>query len=126
MSVVGPRPHAVAHDDEYGSLIVDYVFRQHVKPGITMTGWVQINGYRGATAHIHQMKKRIDFDIWYINNWSLLLDIQILVKTILVVLRARTLSTASHILLSRTTCRVRSAMCCAACISRTRILGANL
>jgi len=79
MSLVGPRPHAIAHDDHYGDLLSDYAFRHHVKPGIT--GWAQVNGYRGETARVKQMKGRVDRDLWYINNWSLLLDFKILFLT---------------------------------------------
>lgn len=81
MSLVGPRPHALAHDDHYGQLLSDYAFRHHVKPGIT--GWAQIRGYRGETAHVEQMKGRVDCDLWYINNWNLTLDLKILLLTCL-------------------------------------------
>jgi len=81
MSLVGPRPHALAHDDHYGELLSDYAFRHHVKPGIT--GWAQIRGYRGETARVEQMKGRVDCDLWYINNWSLTLDLKILLLTCL-------------------------------------------
>ena len=79
MSLVGPRPHALAHDREYSALIGDYYRRHHVKPGIT--GWAQVHGFRGETARTEQMRRRIDLDIWYINNWSLLTDIRILART---------------------------------------------
>ena len=79
MSLVGPRPHALAHDDQYQSLIENYCFRHHVKPGIT--GWAQVNGLRGETGRLEQMQQRVEFDLWYINNWSLLLDIRILLRT---------------------------------------------
>jgi undecaprenyl-phosphate galactose phosphotransferase/putative colanic acid biosynthesis UDP-glucose lipid carrier transferase len=79
MSLVGPRPHAVVHDDEYKKLISKYAFRLHLKPGIT--GWAQVNGLRGETATVDLMEKRVDLDLWYINNWSLWLDIKILLKT---------------------------------------------
>jgi undecaprenyl-phosphate galactose phosphotransferase/putative colanic acid biosynthesis UDP-glucose lipid carrier transferase len=79
MSLVGPRPHAVVHDDEYKKLISRYAFRLHLKPGIT--GWAQVNGLRGETATVDLMEKRVDLDLWYINNWSLWLDIKILLKT---------------------------------------------
>ena len=79
MSLVGPRPHAIVHDDEYKKLISKYAYRLHLKPGIT--GWAQVNGLRGETATIDLMKKRVDLDLWYINNWSLWLDIKILLKT---------------------------------------------
>jgi putative colanic acid biosysnthesis UDP-glucose lipid carrier transferase len=85
MSLVGPRPHAIAHDDEYKALIANYAFRHHVKPGIT--GLAQVNGCRGETFHLEQMKKRIKFDLWYIDNWSLLLDLHILVRTMIVPLK---------------------------------------
>ena len=76
MSLVGPRPHACAHDDEYAQLIGNYAFRHHIKPGIT--GWAQVNGLRGETPHLDLMKRRIELDIWYINNWSIWLDLRIL------------------------------------------------
>jgi Undecaprenyl-phosphate glucose phosphotransferase len=85
MSLVGPRPHAIAHDDEYGVAIAHYAYRHHVKPGLT--GLAQVNGCRGETVHLDQMKKRIDFDLWYIDNWSLLLDLHILARTTLVPLK---------------------------------------
>jgi Undecaprenyl-phosphate glucose phosphotransferase len=87
MSLVGPRPHALAHDDHYGDLLSEYAFRHHVKPGIT--GWAQVKGYRGETARVEQMKGRVDCDLWYINNWSLLLDFKILTLTCLEVMRRR-------------------------------------
>ena len=79
MSIVGPRPHAVAHNEEYRKLIPKYMQRHLVKPGIT--GWAQINGWRGETDTLHKMKKRIDFDLHYINTWSLWLDIKIIILT---------------------------------------------
>jgi Undecaprenyl-phosphate glucose phosphotransferase len=85
MSLVGPRPHAMAHDDQYKSLIETYCFRHHVKPGIT--GWAQINGLRGETAHLARMQKRVEFDLWYINNWSFWLDIQVMFRTCFEVLK---------------------------------------
>jgi putative colanic acid biosysnthesis UDP-glucose lipid carrier transferase len=87
MSLVGPRPHALAHDNEYRVHIADYAFRHHVKPG--MTGWAQVNGLRGETASFEQMAERVKLDLWYINNWSLGLDINILVRTCFEVLRDR-------------------------------------
>ena len=81
MSIVGPRPHAVAHDDLYDGLIGSYAFRQHVKPGIT--GWAQVKGWRGETREVDQMKARVEHDIWYINNWSLWLDVKIIAMTAL-------------------------------------------
>jgi len=79
MSVVGPRPHAVAHDDVYDGLIAEYASRRHVKPGVT--GWAQVQGFRGETPTIELMEKRIHHDLWYIDNWSLWLDIKIVVRT---------------------------------------------
>ncbi|WP_228747924.1 undecaprenyl-phosphate glucose phosphotransferase [Bradyrhizobium sp. BR 10289] len=87
MSLVGPRPHALAHDDHYGDLLSAYAFRHHVKPGIT--GWAQVQGFRGETARVEQMKGRVDCDLWYINNWSLALDFKILVLTCLELVRSR-------------------------------------
>lgn len=79
MSLVGPRPHATTHNNEYEKVIWKYAFRHHVKPGIT--GWAQIHGLRGETATVDLMEKRVELDLWYINNWSLWLDIKILMKT---------------------------------------------
>jgi undecaprenyl-phosphate galactose phosphotransferase/putative colanic acid biosynthesis UDP-glucose lipid carrier transferase len=85
MSLIGPRPHALAHDNHFGDLLSDYAFRHHVKPGIT--GWAQVRGHRGETARVEQMKGRIDCDLWYINNWSLTLDLKILLLTCLALVR---------------------------------------
>jgi undecaprenyl-phosphate glucose phosphotransferase len=87
MSLVGPRPHALAHDNYFENLLQDYAFRHHVKPG--MTGWAQVNGLRGATPSVDLIARRVKMDLWYINNWSLWLDIQILMKTLFEVLRKR-------------------------------------
>lgn len=87
MSLVGPRPHAVAHDNQYVDLVADYALRHHVKPGIT--GWAQVNGFRGETARLDQMKRRIAFDLWYVDNWSFWLDIKILALTCIEVMRRR-------------------------------------
>jgi undecaprenyl-phosphate galactose phosphotransferase/putative colanic acid biosynthesis UDP-glucose lipid carrier transferase len=87
MSLIGPRPHALAHDNYFENLLQDYAFRHHVKPG--MTGWAQVNGLRGATPSLDQIARRIELDLWYINNWSLWLDVQILIKTFFEVLRKR-------------------------------------
>jgi Undecaprenyl-phosphate glucose phosphotransferase len=81
MSLVGPRPHAVAHNNEYDKLIANYALRNHVKPGIT--GWAQVNGYRGETPTTDLMEQRVERDLWYINNWSLWLDIRILFRTLI-------------------------------------------
>ena len=79
MSLVGPRPHAVAHDDQYLNSIANYAFRNNVKPGLT--GWAQVNGLRGETARIELMNRRVEHDVWYINHWSLWLDLLIVVRT---------------------------------------------
>ena len=85
MSVVGPRPHAVAHNEMYRKLIRGYMIRHKVKPGIT--GLAQVSGWRGETETVEKMKARIDCDLSYLRNWSLLLDLQIILKTIVVVLQ---------------------------------------
>ena len=87
MSLIGPRPHALAHDNYFETLLSDYAFRHHVKPGIT--GWAQCNGARGATPTIEHIAERVKLDLWYINNWSFWLDLLILMKTIIEVLRKR-------------------------------------
>jgi len=79
MALVGPRPHAIAHDDQYGAMIAGYAYRHHVKPGIT--GWAQVNGQRGETKRIQDMERRVALDLWYIDNWSLTLDLRILWRT---------------------------------------------
>lgn len=84
MSLVGPRPHAVAHDEYYGAAISNYAVRQKVKPGIT--GWAQVNGARGATPTVDVMQRRVDFDTWYVAHASLALDLKILLRTPLAVL----------------------------------------
>ena len=80
MSVVGPRPHAVAHNEEYRKQVDYYMLRHKVKPGIT--GWAQVNGWRGETDTIDKMEMRIQFDLEYIRNWSLWLDFKIVLFTI--------------------------------------------
>ena len=80
MSIVGPRPHAVAHNEEYRRLIKAYMVRHKVKPGIT--GWAQVNGQRGETDTIEKMQARVEYDLEYLRNWSLGLDLQIIVRTI--------------------------------------------
>ncbi|MBS4065239.1 MAG: undecaprenyl-phosphate glucose phosphotransferase [Chitinophagaceae bacterium] len=81
MSVVGPRPHPIPLNMESKDTVSNYMLRYLVKPGIT--GWAQVNGFRGETKEIHQMQKRIDFDLWYIENWSFWLDIQIIFQTMI-------------------------------------------
>jgi Undecaprenyl-phosphate glucose phosphotransferase len=87
MSLIGPRPHAIAHDSFYGNLLSEYAFRHHVKPG--MTGWAQVNGCRGRTPRVEHMQSRVDLDLWYIKNWSVGLDLWILLKTFVEVARRR-------------------------------------
>jgi putative colanic acid biosysnthesis UDP-glucose lipid carrier transferase len=82
MSLIGPRPHAIAHNEYYAELIDGYLRRHRVKPGIT--GWAQVNGWRGETADVTQMHERVKCDIYYIENWSLRLDLLILLRTLLV------------------------------------------
>ena len=76
MSIVGPRPHAIEHNDQYKEQIDAYMLRHKVKPGIT--GWAQVNGWRGQTDTLDKMKKRVEFDLYYIENWSLWLDLKII------------------------------------------------
>jgi putative colanic acid biosynthesis UDP-glucose lipid carrier transferase len=80
MSVVGPRPHATAHNEYYRHLVRHYMVRHKVRPGIT--GWAQVNGLRGETDTIDKMEARVDFDLWYIRNWSILLDLKVVARTI--------------------------------------------
>jgi len=87
MSLVGPRPHALIHDYEYGRMIANYAFRHHVKPGIT--GWAQVQGYRGGTPRLELMERRIALDLWYIDNWSLTLDLRIMLRTFFELIRPR-------------------------------------
>jgi Undecaprenyl-phosphate glucose phosphotransferase len=87
MSLVGPRPHAVAHDDSYNNVIAKYALRQHVKPGLT--GWAQVNGFRGEAVQIELMERRVECDLWYIKNWSFWLDLRIIVLTGFELLRRR-------------------------------------
>ncbi len=81
MSLIGPRPHAVPHDQQFGDTIALYARRHNVKPGIT--GWAQVNGLRGETATSEIMQARVEHDLWYIDNWSFMLDMRILVQTVL-------------------------------------------
>ncbi|MBW0447384.1 undecaprenyl-phosphate glucose phosphotransferase [bacterium M00.F.Ca.ET.228.01.1.1] len=80
MSVVGPRPHALEHDDLYKDQVYGYMHRYRIKPGIT--GWAQVNGYRGATAKVEKMEARVKFDLFYIHNWSFWFDMKIVFVTI--------------------------------------------
>jgi putative colanic acid biosynthesis UDP-glucose lipid carrier transferase len=87
MSLVGPRPHAVAHNERYRRLVSGYMLRHKVRPGIT--GWAQVNGLRGETANLERMAQRVQFDLDYLRHWSLALDLRILVRTAYIVLRDR-------------------------------------
>ena len=80
MSIVRPRPHPLQHNEIYRNKIDSYMLRHHVKPGIT--GWAQINGWRGETDTLEKMQKRIEYDLFYINNWSLLFDLKIIFLTL--------------------------------------------
>jgi len=80
MSVVGPRPHAIEHDDFYKELIDDYMYRYRIRPGIT--GWAQVNGYRGETRKVEKMETRVKFDLFYIQNWTFWFDIKIIFITL--------------------------------------------
>lgn len=81
MSVVGPRPHMLKHTDDYRKLIDKYMVRHLIKPGIT--GWAQVNGYRGLTEALWQMERRVEYDVWYIENWTFILDLKIIVRTVI-------------------------------------------
>jgi putative colanic acid biosynthesis UDP-glucose lipid carrier transferase len=85
MSIVGPRPHMLLHTEEYSRLVNKYMVRHFIKPGVT--GWAQINGCRGETKEVSQMEERIQKDIWYLENWSFMLDIEILIKTVAVTVK---------------------------------------
>lgn len=87
MSIVGPRPHAVAHNELYRNQIRGYMLRHAVKPGIT--GWAQVNGWRGETEKLEEMEGRIEHDLWYIGNWSSWLDIKIICMTMFKVIKDR-------------------------------------
>jgi len=80
MSLVGPRPHAIMHDDEFGHQLAQYAHRQRIKPGIT--GWAQVNGFRGETSTIEQVRGRTEHDLYYIDNWSIFLDCWIILLTV--------------------------------------------
>jgi putative colanic acid biosynthesis UDP-glucose lipid carrier transferase len=79
MSIVGPRPHMLKHTEEYGKIINTFMVRHFLKPGIT--GWAQVNGYRGDLTG-DKMTKRVEHDVWYLENWTFFIDIKIIIKTI--------------------------------------------
>jgi putative colanic acid biosynthesis UDP-glucose lipid carrier transferase len=85
MSLVGPRPHAVAHDNQFDKIVRNYAFRRRVKPGLT--GWAQVNGCRGPTPTAASIERRVEYDLWYIDNWSLRFDFAILLQTPIEILR---------------------------------------
>jgi Undecaprenyl-phosphate glucose phosphotransferase len=80
MSLVGPRPHAEAHDSAFDAAVADYALRHNVKPGIT--GWAQVNGSRGETPDADSVRRRVEHDVWYIDNWCLLIELKILIRTV--------------------------------------------
>ena len=80
MSIVGPRPHMVAQTELYSELIDKYMLRHTIKPGIT--GWAQVRGYRGQTEELWQMEKRVEYDVWYAENWTFFMDLKIIFRTV--------------------------------------------
>lgn len=80
MSIVGPRPHMIKHTEAYSALIDKYMLRHTIKPGIT--GWAQVNGYRGQTDELWKMEKRVEYDVWYAENWNFMLDMKIIFLTV--------------------------------------------
>ena len=87
MSMVGPRPHAMVHDDQFDRSVANYAYRHHVKPGIT--GWAQVNGFRGRTCTLADIEQRVKLDLWYIDNWNLALDFKIILMTAIEVVRGK-------------------------------------
>ena len=87
MSLVGPRPHALIHDTEFDKVVSNYAFRHRVKPGIT--GWAQVHGCRGPTPTRRDIERRVEYDLWYVDNWTFGLDFSILIQTVVEVLRGR-------------------------------------
>jgi len=85
MSVIGPRPHMLKHTDDYSNRINQFMVRQFMKPGIS--GWAQVNGYRGETRRLEDMEKRVEHDLWYMENWSIWLDIRIIFLTVYSIFR---------------------------------------
>ena len=87
MSIVGPRPHANAHNEYYRKLIKGYMVRHKVKPGIT--GWAQVNGFRGETETLDKMEQRVNYDLDYLRSWSLWMDLKIIMLTVSLVLKRK-------------------------------------
>jgi len=85
MSIVGPRPHMVEHDIYYSKIFKEFLKRHKTNPGLT--GWAQINGLRGSTPNHESMRKRMEYDLWYLNNWTPLLDILIIFKTFFIIFK---------------------------------------
>ena len=85
MSVVGPRPHMLKHTEDYSKILNEYMIRHFVKPGVT--GWAQVHGFRGEIKVKEQLRKRIEHDIWYLENWSIWLDLRIIFLTIYVTIK---------------------------------------
>jgi len=85
MSIVGPRPHMLKHTEDFSRLLGEYMIRHFVKPGVT--GWAQVHGYRGEIKKQEQLRKRIEHDIWYLENWSLWLDLRIILQTVFVTMK---------------------------------------
>jgi putative colanic acid biosynthesis UDP-glucose lipid carrier transferase len=85
MSIIGPRPHMLVHTSMYSKIMNEYMIRHFLKPGIS--GWAQVNGYRGEIKEESQLRKRIDHDIWYMENWSIWLDLKIVWMTIYITLK---------------------------------------
>ena len=87
MSIVGPRPHMVEHDIKYSNIFKGFLKRHKCSPGLT--GWAQVNGLRGATPNPENMKKRMEHDLWYLNNWTIYLDLYIILKTFYIIFKYR-------------------------------------
>ena len=85
MSIVGPRPHMVEHDIKYSNIFKNFLKRHKCNPGLT--GWAQVNGLRGATPNPENMKKRMEYDLWYLNNWTIFLDLYIIFKTFYIIFK---------------------------------------
>ncbi len=85
MSLVGPRPHMLKHTEQFSELYKEYMIRHFVKPGLT--GWAQVNGFRGEIKDNEFLRKRVEYDTWYMENWSLFLDLKIIMLTILVTIK---------------------------------------
>ena len=85
MSIVGPRPHMLFHTEQYSEQVNHYMVRLYLKPGLT--GWAQVNGYRGEIKNIELLKSRVDHDIWYMEHWSIFLDIKIMFLTFMNIIK---------------------------------------